>query len=46
MTVDTLRELKKGNLDVELPVITRDEIGIIGEEGGTTSRNRCATSTS
>lgn len=31
LTVRTLKELRKGNLDVELPVITRDEIGVIGE---------------
>jgi serine phosphatase RsbU (regulator of sigma subunit) len=31
LTVDTLNELRRGNLEVELPVFTRDEIGVIGE---------------
>lgn len=30
LTVKVLKELRDGNLDVELPVVTRDEIGVIG----------------
>lgn len=31
LTVRALKELRDGNLDVELPVVSRDEIGIISE---------------
>ena len=31
LTVKVLKDLRDGNFDVELPVVTRDEIGVIGE---------------
>jgi serine phosphatase RsbU (regulator of sigma subunit) len=31
LTVDVLKKLRDGYLDAELPVVTRDEIGVIGE---------------
>lgn len=32
LTLRTLGEMKNGNLDVQLPVVSRDEIGIIGQQ--------------